>query len=113
MTSNPQSMYRGDERTMTFTIVNPDGSAANLTGKRLIFTARTSRGSASSAFQKSSADGGIVVSAPLTGIATMVIDEADTSGYTQSITLAYSLTVDDNPGNKVTVATGSLIVEVP
>jgi hypothetical protein len=106
-------MYRGDEREMTFSVFNPDGTAANLTGKRLIFTARTQRGTTTFSFQKTTADGGIVVSTPLTGIATMTIEESDTSGFTQTITLAYTLTVDDNPGSKVTVATGTLVVEVP
>lgn len=112
MTPKTDSMYRGDVRSMTFTIVNPDGTAADLTGKRLIFTARTKRGTSTYAFQKTTSSG-ITVSDPTSGIAVMAILAADTSSYDRSVTLAYALTVDDNPGNQETVATGNLNIEVP
>lgn len=113
MTPKTDTIYRGDEREATITVVNPDGTPTNLTGKRMIFTARTKRGTNSYAFQKSSTTGGIVINDPLLGIATMTILEGDTSSYDRNVSLAYSITIDNNPGAQITVATGNLNVEVP
>ena len=112
MTPTTSTMYRADVREMTITIRNPDETPADLTGKRVLFTARTRRGSSAHYFQKSSDGGGIVISDPESGVCVMTIEAADTSSLDRTIALAYSVTVDNNPGQQITVATGQLVVEV-
>lgn len=72
-------MYRGDDRSITLTIKEPNGTATDLTGASLWFSvwnaARSSR-----LFTKT-VGAGITIETPATaGIATVVIANANTSG---------------------------------
>lgn len=104
------TMTRGDVREFIITVKDPDGTATDLTGKRLTFTAKLDRNSSDVYIQRFSTDSGIVVSAPLTGIGVMTIESADTDNLPNNSTLVWGIRLDDNTANPVTVATGQLIV---
>lgn len=108
--SSTLSITRGDVRQITITVRNVDGTVLNLTAKRLIFTAKLDRDLAAYVFQKSSATGGIIITTPSTGIATMSIFEADTSSLNNGTVLQCVIRLDDNPGNPVTIYQGTLTI---
>lgn len=105
------TMTQGDVRQGTITIRDPDGTPTDLTGKRVILTAKLSRDQAAYKFQKSSAGGGIVIADPETGVGVFNIEESDTENLTDGTSLVIVIRVDDNPGNPVTVYKGTLVVD--
>jgi hypothetical protein len=104
------TMTRGDVRDFTITVKDPDGSATDLTGKRLTFTAKLDRNSDTAYIQRFSTDSGIVVSDPTTGIGIMTLESADTDNLPNNSTLVWGIRLDNNPGSPITVATGTLVV---
>jgi hypothetical protein len=73
------TMVRGDTRTFTITVKNPDGSAYDLTSCFLWFSVRQYVGASGYVFQKTLGNG-ITVDDPLTGVATVTVDPTDTAG---------------------------------
>jgi hypothetical protein len=108
--STTLTMARGEVREFTITVKDPDGSATNLTGKRLTFTAKLDRNSSDVYIQRFSTDSGIVVSAPLTGIGVMTIETADTEDLPNDTTLVWGVWLDDNTANPRKVDGGQLII---
>jgi hypothetical protein len=109
--SQTLTMSRGNVRTIRIRVFNSDGTAADLTGKRLIFTAKESPTSGSNLISKSSATGGITISSPATGVGTMQLASADTSSIGIGSNLTCSIVMDDNPGNEVTIYKGIMAIE--
>lgn len=109
--SSTLTMTQGDVREATITIRDPDGTPTDLTDKRVLFTAKKERLGSAFVFQKSSADGGIVIADPATGVGVMVIEEADTEDLPSGTILDCIVTLDDNPGNRQTAYKGTLTVD--
>ena len=116
MNNTQLEMVRGDQRDVIVPVVQVTGtstSAANLTGKRVIMTAKYdyTDSDANAVFQKTTGGGGIVVATATNGTATVTIDSDDTSGLPAMVTkLFWDVQVDDNPGAPVTVDKGVLTV---
>jgi len=105
------SIFRGDTVSLDVT-VTASGSAYNLTGCSMWFTAkqRYSDLDAAAVFQKSTGSG-ITITSPTFGQATVVISPSDTSGLSNvKQLLLYDLQVKDASGNIYTVASGNLVV---
>lgn len=103
-------MTRGDRATYRITLTNEDdGSALDLTGMGVTFTARRRPGD-DVVLQKTDGDGITVDADPTTGIATLVIDPADTIGFDAPLTLRWDVQVDDGADDVRTPLRGSLIV---
>ena len=80
------TITRGDERTLSVAVLNPNGTPANLTGKRVLWAAKR-HPSETAVVSKSSTAGGITVTDAANGLATVTILPADTSGYADTTIL--------------------------
>jgi hypothetical protein len=110
MTAFDLEIVQGDSRTATITVIDPSTNLPfNLTGKRLIFTAKAHQYGAV-AFVKSSPGAGITITNAAGGLASMALDSADTLNYADTTILQCSLHMDNNPGNSVALAMGTLRV---
>lgn len=101
------TITRGDERTLTAT-VTLNGSAQDLAGKALTFTAKRSA-NGSTVFSKT-IGAGIAVTNVAGGLASILISPSDTSGFADQVTLACDLQMTNNPGSPVTLDSGTLTV---
>lgn len=116
MNNTQLEMVRGDQRDVIVPVVTVSGtttSAADITGKRVIMTAKWEYDDtdAEAVFQKTTGGGGIVVATATNGTATVTIDSTDTSDLPPSVVkLFWDVQVDDNPGAPVTVDRGILTV---
>lgn len=105
-------MTRGDTKEFTATCTKEsDGSATDLTGCTLWFTAKYSTSDADpGVFQKKTGGLGITVAAPTTGVCLITISPADTSGIPGEGWLEYDLQVKDTLGKPQTFVRGRLHV---
>lgn len=92
----------GDDRDLTLTLTDIDGDPIDLTGASVWFTVEH-------LFQKTIGDG-IVVSAPLTGVATISVSAADTSGVSARTTYRYDVQVRTALGKTKTPIMGTFII---
>ena len=99
------TMTRGDERSLSIAVTDSGGSAYNLTGKRLLFTARHK----ATTISKTTVSG-ITVTNAAGGLATVLLSPSDTSGFADRVVLACDLQTDDNPASPVTLASGTITV---
>lgn len=108
-------MFRGDDTDFTLTFSKIDGTAQDITGWTIWFTAKIAESDADeqAKFQKSTAAGaGIVLTTPAEGIATVSILEADTSDLRNETVLYYDVQVKDGADKIVTTEKGTLTVQV-
>lgn len=106
------TMVRGDTASWDIACTLEDGSAVDLTGATIYFTAKKSHADADSAavFQKSTSDG-IAVTDAANGKCRVTLTSADTSGLsTYAVTLYVDLEVVEADGNVATAAVGTLVV---
>lgn len=107
-------MARGDTRTFTIPVVNPDtGAAINIAGATFWATAKRQLSDADpGVFQLTSAAGDIAITDAATGIATATIAPAKTSGLTAPATLLMDVQMKDSTGVVSTLTTGKLTVKL-
>ena len=101
--NNNLIVVRGDSHTFTLTLTDTAGAPLDLTDADLTFTVKDM-------FAKT-VGAGITVSAPLTGVATVEVDPADTEGapdYRREY--RYDTQVDLSDGTRVTPIRGKFIV---
>lgn len=106
------TIYRGDTVKLNL-YVTQGGVAFDLTSVKVWFTAKNAFADVdgSAIFQKTTSGGGIVVVAPLSGIAQVTIAPTDTDDLPNNKTsLFYDAQVKDASDNIFTVAYGNLIV---
>lgn len=99
---NTITMTRGDTRTLTLTLTDSDGDPYDLTGA-------TVRMSVGSLFDKGPSDG-IVVSAPLTGVAVITVNPDDTEGASARRSYPYDVEVTFADGTVITPILGRFVV---
>lgn len=90
-------LIRGDSRTITIPITNPDGTAKNLTGCTVYFTVNATKepvSDASAVIAKSTTS----FASPTTGIATISLTNADTQNITPG-SYYYDVQLKDASGN--------------
>lgn len=102
-------MVRGDGRTFTITITDAAGDAVDISDATLAFTARRSYGG-SAVIEKVSGDG--IEPGVGTGVASLVLDPADTSGLPAAVTdLLWDVEVTDALGVPQTTTRGVLRID--
>ena len=112
MTTQNLKMVRGDTKVFTAT-VTLNGVAVNLTGGTLRLTAKWSPFDAdgAAAFQLSSPSDGIVLTTPTSGIATITITAAKTTGLPNKLSnLFYDLQFTDSASKPYTVSYGRILL---
>jgi hypothetical protein len=104
------TMTRGDTRTFTVTVTNPDGSVYDLTGCEVWFSARLAPGVSPYVFMKQTGNG-VIIPDPLLGVANVKVEPADTLSlpYAESI-LWWDAQIKSATGDLFTVDNGRLIV---
>jgi len=103
-------MTRGDTPTWNLAVTNDDGSAFNLTGCTIWFTAKYSPADADpGVFQLSTTGGEIVITNAVGGLATITPLTTSTSGLTQDVVLYWDVQVrTPAPVRTYTVGFGTL-----
>jgi hypothetical protein len=99
---------RGDTNEYDVTVTR-DGSALDLTGATLKFTAKRSMDDSDlqAVFQKTIGSGIVVTDEP-GGLATLTVDPADTSSLPAPRSFHYDLELTESDGRVTTVAIGQL-----
>jgi hypothetical protein len=106
------TIYRSDTVKLNLAVTS-GGSIYNLTGSSIWFTAKNQYSDldAAAVFQKSTLNGGIVITNPTQGIAQVTIASADTLLVPNLKTiLVWDAQIKDSQGNIYTIASGRLIV---
>lgn len=105
-------IFRGDDRDITIAVKTPAGVAQNITGWTFWVTGKVSLADADAAaiFQRTSANGGVVITDAANGLATATIRGADTSALTAETTLFVDIQGKDTAGRVATLATGKIKV---
>ena len=100
------AMTRGDTAKLqvAFTLA---GRPENTTGASVVFTATDGTHTVT----HSTTDGGVVLGAPSSGLATVTFLPGDTASFPDSpVTLSYRVVIVDAFGNKTTTESGTLLV---
>lgn len=110
----PGQMTRGDTAQFTLT-VRKNGAVQNLTGASLQFVAQGFEPHRRCRISHSTTDGGIVVAAPLTGVAVLTVSPADTlQGFpNEEVRLETMWVLTDSAGNVTTVSRGVELTVLP
>lgn len=105
-------MSRGDDKEWNATITKDiDGSATNLAGCTLWFTAKYGTGDADpGVFQKKTGGLGIVITDATNGLCTISVAKTDTSGIAGETWLQYDLQIRDSLGKIQTFVRGRIHV---
>lgn len=108
-TNQDFTIFRGDTKTLTYTIKDANDAIVDLTGGTAKWEAARSVNSATKDIQKSTSSG-IAIMAPTSGILVVTIDPADTAslgvgGY------YHELEFTDASGRVSTVATGRMTLK--
>ena len=106
------TLHRGDTEVYTISLTNDAGTALDLTGLTITFTAkrRPTDSDLDAVLSKSTADGIVVDDDPTTGIAVLTIDPADTEDLTDLRSLYWDIQVDDGAGDVRTPLLGLLAI---
>lgn len=106
------SMTQGDKHTFDVALTDAAGAPLDLTSVDITFTAkrRLSDADADALIQKTTASGITVDADPTTGLATLVIDAADTVGLASGPALFWDLQIDDGAGDVRTPLSGRLAI---
>lgn len=106
-------MYRGNTEFFDVEAKAADGSALNLSGGELLFTAKSStrQEDISAPIRKSSVtDGGISITNAVGGLATVTVDPEDTEDLYAPAELAWDLEFVNPIGHRRTLAYGQLLI---
>lgn len=114
MTTENLELRRGDTHVFDLTILNAAGTAMNLTGATVRFTAKNNLSDAdgSAVITKISPSSGIVVTDAAGGLARLTLLPADTSSITQERVLYYDVQVTDGSSVVTTVLEGTLAIRL-
>lgn len=111
MSGTRLNMYRGDTQSFAFAVTR-SGAVEDLAGSVLWFTVKTDQSVADddALFQKSTTNGGIVVTDEPGGLATVTVDPEDTEDLAETATYQFDLQLKTSGGNIETVATGQITI---
>lgn len=102
---------QGDDFTVQFTIQNANLTALNLTGYTARLQVRKTYGSATILIDATTVNGGLVISAPATGVVLWNVTAAQTSaikisGDDETLDCVYDLEIVSSTGTVITPARG-------
>lgn len=105
---------RGDDHTFAIAVTNPDGTATDITGATLRWTAKTNLGDtdAQAVMVKTSLTppgSGITIDTPTSGLASLIFVPSDTLAFLKETQLFYDLQITSG-GKTETIDSGWVVV---